>query len=262
MAEPVSGSNQCPAGFVYLPEGTFKMGSERGVYNEYDEKPAHEVALSAFCLQATEVTQEQYDQYVNFVKSYFPFMADYVSHPFHLSYHPQTPDLIGPRKPKIGITWEVAKSYCEWRGWRLATEAEWEYAARGPSHDYALNMEDINHDNAVYGDDNQAPAEVCSKAGHYVVWGGKEICDLHGNAIEWVADSFQVYEQHPQGTVKNPFYNRPAVPDARVLRGGAFDQGRWRLRSTARERGLCYDTVMAGIRCAVSPQGGIEVSQF
>ena len=125
---PLSPNAPCPAGYVRIPAGTFRMGSPDGEGSD-NERPAHDVQVAAFCMQKTEVTVDAYaacvsaggcteareakdatdkwDQFCNAGR------AGRGSHPINCVY------------------WNQAMGYCQWRGGRLPTEEEWEYAARG-----------------------------------------------------------------------------------------------------------------------------------
>ena len=92
---------------VYLPAGSFPMGSEEG---EPVEAPVHEVALEAFWIDRTEVTNAQYERCVNegyCETSYFVDDANYNDDDY----------------PVVGVSWYDAGMYCEWAGARLPTEA-------------------------------------------------------------------------------------------------------------------------------------------
>src|SRR4029079_17468029 len=96
--------------YVWIPKGTYQMGCSPGDDECMDrEKPPHTVTISqGFWIGQTEVTQEAY----RLVKGVNPSSFK------------------GPNRPVDNLSWEDARSYCEAVGFRLPTEAEWEYAAR------------------------------------------------------------------------------------------------------------------------------------
>jgi sulfatase modifying factor 1 len=105
---------------VSIPEAWFLMGSTSG---QDCERPVHRVWIDAFLLAATQVTNAEYERFVNSTKSDPP--------PF---WHDQ--NFNHPQKPVTGVSWFEADRYCQWlsaqtrRVYRLPTEAEWERAAR------------------------------------------------------------------------------------------------------------------------------------
>jgi formylglycine-generating enzyme required for sulfatase activity len=188
------------------------MGSNEG--ND-DEKPVHTVALDVFRLDRTEVTNAQYRHCVEAGSCEESSFKD-------------DDKFNGDNQPVVGVTWEDARSYCQWAGGRLPTEAEWEYAARGAEgrtfpwgnefDGTRLNYCDVNceydwADGKV--DDGYARTAPVGSYPAGANWCGA--LDLAGNVWEWVADW---YGSYPPGRQVNPA--GPASGDTRVLRGGSW----------------------------------------
>jgi len=210
---------------VYLPGGTFTMGDTTGGGND-DEKPPHQVTLGGFQMGRTEVTQAQWTKV--------------------MGTNPVRGDFVGTDKPVIGVTWNDAVAFCNqlslleglspaysidaaktpydrtrvtWNrratGYRLPTEAEWEFAAKGGQAVSASpwSGSDTASDVAWIGDNWIHPVgqKKPNQAGLY---------DLSGNVWEWCWDRYWDYPSTPQADPPGP-----SSGDYRVLRGGSSSYG-------------------------------------
>jgi len=246
---------------VRIPAGVFRMGDDAG---EQDERPAHDVRLSAFDMDVTEVTQKSYQALMGRNPAKFK----------------------NPDHPVERLSWPAAVKYCNMRsrregltpcydpatlapdfaadGYRLPTEAEWEYACRaGSTTAYA------------FGDDPHRLAahawfkENAGKTTHPVgtrkpnTWG---LHDMHGNVAEWCHD---VYSERAYGDAAEHDPTGPASGQERVLRGGSWRTSAEACRSSARfsePPGLadvCFGYEAYGFRCvrraaAVKKKGAAE----
>jgi formylglycine-generating enzyme required for sulfatase activity len=219
---------------VYVPAGEFEMGSPEGYR---DEQPVHTVALDSFWIDRTEVTNAQYALCVgDGVCDEAGFVND--------------ADLNGDDYPVVGVSWYDANIYCSWVDARLPTEAEWEYAARGPEgHIYPWGNEDPTCDLAQYRGCSGETVPVGSLPDG-ASWCGA--LDLAGNVWEWVADWYDrdYYERSPS---RNPL--GPEEGDMKVLRGGSWGNDPGDLRSAVRGRNpRAFRFDFDGFRCARGSQ--------
>ena len=254
-----------------VPEGKFVMGGSADTAmaecNKLDisrtcnrdwftvEEPAHTVYLDAFYMDKYEVTNAAYKTCVVAGICQPPSKASSDTRSSY--YNNSTYD----DYPVIYVDWNMAKVYCEWRGGRLPTEAEWEKAARsvdgrlypwGNTFDGTkANFCDTNCDriwsNKNYDDGYTDTAPVDTFADGVSVY---NIFNLAGNVWEWVADWYDpaYYKNSPPS---NPL--GPSSGQYRVLRGGSWNyHGGDLLRTTVRGYFAPSDKYYyVGFRCAL-----------
>jgi formylglycine-generating enzyme required for sulfatase activity len=195
---------------VFVPGGRFDMGGdETHPETEDDEVPRHPVALSSFWIDRTEVTNAQLARCVAAgacTPPYPPALA------VHEGYY-EDPEYAG--HPAINVDWQHGQSYCTWAGGQLPTEAQWEYAARGPDErlypwgDRPPDETLLNYAGIV---NNTAPVGLYADGASWV-----GALDMAGNVWEWTADWYRPYSPAPQVN--------PSGPDqgiGHVLRGGSW----------------------------------------
>jgi formylglycine-generating enzyme required for sulfatase activity len=222
---------------VYVPAGEFQMGSTE----KDSEQPIHTVVLDGFWIGRTEVTNAQYALCVaagaceppaksrSFARDSYYYDSAYADYPV------------------IRVSWYDAVNYCAWAGGRLPTEAEWEYAARGPEgHVYPWGNDTPNCDLANYSRDCVWDTAAVGSYPADASWCGA--LDMAGNVSEWVADWYGTY---PSGRQENPL--GPAAGDSRVVRGGCWFGNQRVARCSYRYGRLTeYSHNYLGFRC-VSP---------
>jgi len=213
---------------MQVPAGCFLMGSSDG---DSDEQPVSPQCFSApFWIDQTEVTQTDFER-LGGVKA-------------------RANSFDGDQRPVERITWFEARAFCALRGGRLPTEAEWEYAARGPDALVYPWGNDWIPDNAVWdGNANDQTASVGSRpAGGS--WVGAQ--DMSGNVWEWVSTIYSGYGYPYNAADGREDVNRTNV--SRVLRGGSwFVNVPTGLRAAIRYRLTPdFNFNIIGVRCALS----------
>jgi formylglycine-generating enzyme required for sulfatase activity len=277
----------CPAEMVYVPGGTFRMGSAPGQGAD-DERPEREVTLSPYCIDRTEVTVAAYRTCTREAGkgprcAPAPADLDQAIRPISMMvfYDAYCNGAARGRDdhPINCVAPPSADAYCRWAGKRLPTEAEWEYAARGS-------------DGRAYPWGNEAPSEkllnACGRecvAAHVAsqpLYDGDDgfpgtapvgsfpagaspfgALDMAGNVEEWTADAYARYEG-AAALVDPPAVKVTGKQPYRVVRGGGWraaatpaadtglaSVGPGRVRATARfPGGLGSRLAEAGFRCA------------
>jgi formylglycine-generating enzyme required for sulfatase activity len=201
--------------FVLIKGGTFQMGNTFDASEgDPDEQPVHTVTVNDFYMSSTEITFAQYDKYC---------------------------ELTGKEKPKsirgvgrgdmpvMRITWFEAKAFCDYYGYRLPTEAEWEYAAREGGKKVRFgNGKDIAKDNEINFNAKESNKTAYSIGGEFrqkpvpvksFFPNSLGLYGMSGNLSEWCQDSYFVdyYKNSPQN---NPVCDIKETEERRILRGG------------------------------------------
>ena len=184
---------------VWVSGGDFQMGSSSG---ESDEKPVHTVSLDGYSIGKYEVTQELWEAVMGSNPSYYK----------------------GPRKPVENVSWydcnEFIRNLNSMTGqqFRLPTEEEWEYAARGGRNQNSYTYSGSNTVGSVawyYDNSGFQTHEVGGKSPNSL-----GIHDMSGNVSEWCYDAYSsdYYSKSPTNNPKN----EGSAGTCRVLRGGSW----------------------------------------
>jgi eukaryotic-like serine/threonine-protein kinase len=234
----------CPAEMVQIPAGQFFMGSDLKDAPD-NEKPTHNVSVDSLCMDLYEVSAKKYKACSDVGKCRrAPTEVDWpkISPSERQTYSPLCTGS-DPEKldhPITCLTWAMADNYCKANGGRLPSEAEWEFATRGP-------------DGRVYpwGDDPPTAEHLNACDAQCLAWGKAHKVDLKalakgddgfattapvgkfpagrsrfgpydvvGNVWEWVADWYGEYQAD---AVQNPL--GPPSGERKVIRGGAWNAG-------------------------------------
>ncbi len=190
----------------FVPDGEFTMGSDVNT----EEQPIHIVYLDSFWIDQTEVTNAMYAQCVS---------EGACTEPYNFSSSTQNEyygNAAFDNYPVIYVDWFQAKTYCEWAGGSLPTEAQWEKAARGTDErKYPWGNENPSCDLAnipgCKGDTTEVGSYPAGKSPYGAL-------DMAGNVWEWVSDWYST--SYPAGTVSNPL--GPSSGEFRVCRGGSW----------------------------------------
>lgn len=231
---------------VLIPAGEFAMGSPESE-GQPDERPAHNVYLGAYYIDQFEVTGKDFEKYLE---------ANPEAHPTITGWWGRKVRTDMADKPVFGLRWERCRKYCQWRGKRLPTEAEWERAAAGSTgRRYPWGNEPVEQHRANFGKCCFImKGGILQKKGSYKE--GKtpdEIFDLAGNIAEWVYDWYDknYYKISPY---KNP--KGPEIGKYHTIRGGAWNSVADYMRSANRYgHDDAKDFYGIGCRCARSASG-------
>ncbi len=235
---------KCPAEMVQIPAGQFFMGSDLKDAAD-NEKPSHNVSVGSVCMDLYETTAKKYKQCsdegkcrrapteVEWPKITAAERATYSS--LCTGSDPAMLD-----HPITCVTWAMADTYCKANDKRLPTEAEWEFATRGPDgriYPWGDESPTAQYLNAcdercvAWGKAHQVEMKALGKGddgfattapvGKYPAGRSRfGPYDVAGNVWEWVADWYGEYQSEP---AKSP--TGPSTGERKVIRGGAWNGG-------------------------------------
>jgi iron(II)-dependent oxidoreductase len=275
-APPPPPSRVAVSGEVLVPGGRFTMGTSVEPWALDNERPAHEVDLPPFFLDAAPVTNARYAAFIAdggydrpelwTAEGWRHRLDAGLTAPMHWQrdgsgwshrrfgvISPVVPD-----EPVVHVCFHEAAAYATWAGRRLPTEAEWEKAARydpasGRSRRYPWGDDDPRPEHANLGQRHLGPAPVGAYPDGTSPLG---IHQLIGDVWEWVDTDFHPYP----GFVAFPYREYSEVffgPRYKVLRGGSFGTDPAACRGTFRNWDYpIRRQVFAGFRCARDPLPG------
>jgi formylglycine-generating enzyme len=258
-AEPAPARGRSTAvELIPLDGGWFEMGSDDFyAYEEDGEGPVRSVRVDPFRIGARAVSNREFAEFADatgYLTSAEHYGASFVFEGLLPDDFPPTRGVVGALwwrevpgatwwrpeggdstidarmdHPVVHVSWDDALAYCDWSGLRLATEAEWEYAARGglagrrfpwgdalrPGGEHRMNVWQgrfPDHNTSADGYVGTAPAGAFPPNAFGVY-------NATGNVWEWTADRFSA-TWHRDGPRENPA--GPASGDRRALRGGSY----------------------------------------
>ena len=236
---------------VVIPAGQFVMGSPPGEEGRSDpEGPQHQVTIGApFALGRFAVTLQEFSAFVEAEAHAMPDeMYTYEQEKWEVrkgrSF--RNPGFLQTaRHPVVGVSWDDSVAYCKWlsratgKDYRLASEAEWEFACRaGSSTPFwwgsSISTDDANYDgNYTYGGGKKGQyrkATVPVESFKPNPWG---LYQVHGNVWEWCADP---WHENYRGAPEDGSVWQGGNTSLRVLRGGSWSDIPRNLRAAFRNR--------------------------
>jgi len=259
-------SNSKTLDMLFVEGGTFKRGCTEGDTKcEPTEKPAHNVTLSSYYVGKYEITNAQWKA----------VMGE------ETSSQPSFPGSNSDNKPKVSITWYDAIAFtCKLREmtgkkYRLLTDAEFEYAARGGKKTKGYLYSGSNNADDVAWHLSSTYPPTCFGSGQYqqcmTMSGPQDVgslaanelgtYDMSGNVYEWTHDSWGNFNSNA-GDLTNPI-DRPTAHTQKTRRGGSYDQLPSDSRVSARKiRSIEGKDGSIGFRIALSVNNSDPAAQI
>jgi formylglycine-generating enzyme required for sulfatase activity len=246
ITNPIDGATM-----VWVPSGTFIMGSIYG-----DEQPEHQVTLSGYWVYKYEVTVAQYQAFCLATSHSLPPFPSGYSWSGKLGWS----DSALQQHPIVNVTYYDCNAYANWAHTSIPTEAQWEYAARGPQvNNYPWGGIIKSGDQNNGWDKSKCANAYNSLNNGKSTWpvgsfpDGASWCnaqDMAGNVWEWCKDRYGSYSSLP---LINP--TGPELGDYRILHGGSWKYTEYYNRCTYRAENIPNDfglDINDGFRCVVN----------
>lgn len=193
---------------VIIPMGTFSMGADSGV--EEDASPSHQVKVGSFAMGKYEVTNKEYKAYIKATNSPSPEGWNGSEYP------------VGQDDFPVGnISWDQANAYCKWLSsqsgveFRLPTEVEWEYAARGVDGRFFPWGTDWDTTKTVFGDNSNSSSKMVTSS---LLSGDRSpfgLIGMAGNVSEWTNSDVKAYPN-------SKYQPKDSDLNCKVIRGGNY----------------------------------------
>jgi formylglycine-generating enzyme required for sulfatase activity len=250
---------------VFIPPNEFIMGLDDKNCN-CPEYPAHKVNLNGFYIDVFEVTNAQYEKFIEANGYNDSTLWTPEGWLFRLKNNINLPKfwyddnygLKNPNRPVVGISWYEAYAYAKWKGKRLPTEAEWERSARGnqqsilkPIYPWGTDEPDLNrcnygyiYGNTLYGGTKDVGSFETGKS-------PDGIYDMAGNVSEWCFDWYK-FDYYSETSSDNP--QGPEYGEYKSVRGGSWLYYKRFIRTTTRDFAEPNTrSNIIGLRCARTP---------
>ena len=228
--------NNFDSTLVFVEGGKMKMGNRHG---EPDEKPVKKINLNGFYIGKFEVSNKEFVEFLNEKGNQFEKNSIWINldgkwenlkcrifekdGKFYIENGYEN-------YPVNYVSWYGANAYCLWKGGRLPTEAEWEYAAKGGQKNDNKELKRIKNETTHYAWFIENSEQKWHRSG-LKKSNGLGIYDIYGNLWEWCADFYQkdYYKKrsksNPKGTESGDF---------KVIRGGSWTDKKETLRISNR----------------------------